>query len=142
MYHCSCKEVPQEDPCSTVLKYTVYAPSTLWINSSNLDDEISQLNKLPGSVTCREFLTVFNCTIRFPACNANETKVVPICPSDCPLIDLRRSQCVLVLNEYSDFQILKEFLNSFNCDDSRTYYNFHRSYVETNLSDCVTLSKS
>ena len=126
-----------------MLEYNVYAPSTLWINPNDLDDEIRQLNKLPGSTACREFLTVFNCTIRHPPCDANGTKVVPICPSDCPLIDFRRSQCALVLNEYSGFELLKELLNSFNCDQPRTYYNFHRRYFETdNSSDCVTLSKS
>ena len=140
---CSCQELPQEDFCSTVLSSTIYAPSTLWINPNDLDDEIRQLNKLPDSAPCRNFLTVFNCTIRYPACNANATKVAPICTTQCALVDLQKSQCALVLDKYPELQVVKELVNTFACKEPVTYYNFHRDYIETtNSSDCVMLSKS
>lgn len=141
LHYYSCIDLPQQDFCSAVLTTTHYAPSTLWINSNDLDDEMRQINELPELTMCKEFLSIFNCTIRYPACNANKTKVVPICESQCPLIDLLKAQCVLELNEYSDFLLVKELLSSFKCDDPRTYYNFHRNYIESNSTDCLILSK-
>lgn len=117
---------------------TDYASSTLWFNTTVLDDELRQIKELPQSDLCNEFLSLFNCTVRYPACNANTSKVLPICPSQCSQVELRKAQCVVLLDKYSDFQMVKGLLNTFECDEPGTYYNFHRSYIDS--SDCIMLS--
>ena len=138
VHACSCKTLPQQHVCSAVS--TDYASSTLWFDTDDLDDELSQINELPGSDECNKFLSLLNCTIRYPACNANQSKVLPICPSQCPQIELQKAQCVVLLNDYPDFQMVKGLLNSFECNQPETYYNFDESYIDS--SDCIMLSKS
>ena len=149
---CSCKEVTQDlEICSTVLTNTHYAPSTynpdiLGINASlnDLNGEIKRLNELPAAefVLCGELVTVLNCVIKYPACNANMEKLIPICPSQCTLIDFQIAHCLLVLDDL-DFLLVKRILNSFHCNNPQTYYNFPRQYFidETNFTNCLMISK-
>lgn len=132
-----------------MLTNTHYAPGTynsnvLGINASldDLNDEIRRLNELPEFIVCGELATVLNCVVKYPACSTNMEKLIPICPSQCTLIDFQIAHCLLVLDNLN-FLLVKRILNSFHCDNPQTYYNFPRQYFidEANLTDCSILSK-
>jgi len=131
-----------------VLTNTHYAPGTydpkILGNNASLDDlnnEIRRLNELPEFTMCGELTSVLNCVIKYPACSADMEKLIPICPSQCALIDFQKAKCLLVLSDL-DFSLVKGVLQSFKCVDPQTYYNFPQQYVdEANMTDCLTLSK-
>ena len=85
---------------------------------------------------------MLNCVIKYPACSADTQKLIPICQSQCPLIDIHIAKCSLDLLN-SDFPLVKKLLNLFECDDPDTYYNFPPRYIdsEANLTECLMLSK-
>ena len=144
MYICSCAEIPQNDSCSNVLAHTHYAPGTLAINvdPDDLDDEIRQINELPDFDNCAELINKLNCMITYPACSVNREQLIPLCPSQCPQLSVQIAQCSLdLLNVYnSDFQLVQKLLNSFECDDPQTYYNFPSQYIENNSTNCLMIS--
>ena len=145
-YPCSCINLPQQNYCSTIITYDHYAPGTLWIsaNPHDLNDEIQQIDELAEFTMCGDLLHLLNCVIGYPACRTNTYKLIPICRSQCTVINLQIRQCILCMEmntNSSDYLLAKNLLNSFECDDPKTYYNFPLQYVETNSDDCITLSK-
>lgn len=144
---CSCIKLPKQDYCSTLLTNHHYAPGTLWISSnhSDLNDEIRQINELTDFTRCGELLNTLNCVIRHPACSANTKKLVSICHSQQLTINFQIKLCLLHLEDSgvhsSDFPLVKNLLNSVDCVDPETYYNFPLQYVETNSTNCLMLSK-
>lgn len=134
-------EAPQ-DFCSTVLPSTYYAPGTLVIgtNPDDLKEEIRKIRDSSEFTMCTELINMLYCIIKYPACNANKPKLIPICYSQCPLIDIQIAQCLLDLRS-SDFPLVKELLMVFECDDPQTYINFPSQHVETNQTECLMLSK-
>ena len=147
IYICSCAKFPPEDFCSTVLSNsTHYAPGTLGINVNldELKDEVKRIRNLPEFTTCIELINTLDCIIRYPACNANKEKLIPICQSQCLLIDVQIPQCLLHLENnllMTDFPLVKELLRSVECDQPESYYNFPSHYIETNSTDCLMISK-
>ena len=143
----NCKELPQEDFCSTMVSSTQYATGTLEIsaNHNDLNDEIRQINELMEFTTCGELLNTLNCVVRYPACSTDTENIISICRSQCLLIDVQIKQCLLHLQNSnlltSDFPLVESLLNSVECEEPQTYYNFWRQYIENNSSNCVMLSK-
>lgn len=81
---------------------------------------------------------------RFPACSDSMTTIVPICESQCLMIDLQIAQCLLYLEHNmlnQDFSLVVDLLRKIECDEPETYYNFPPQYFETNSSECLMLSK-
>ena len=76
----------------------------------------------------------------YPACNPSTKKLIPVCESQCLLVDLEKAQCSVDLLQ-SNFPLLQNVINSFKCDDPRAYYNFPSQYMETNSTECFMLSK-
>ena len=123
-----------------------FAPGTLWIsaNHNDLNDEIRQINELMEFTTCGELLNTLNCVVRYPACSTDTEKLIPICQSQCLLIDVQIKQCLINLEDNfpgSDFPLVKNLLRSIECDEAGTYYNFPFQYIEANSSNCLMLSK-
>ena len=142
----SCRELPQEDFCSTLLTFEHFAPGTLWISANpyDLNDEIRQINELMEFTTCGELLNALNCVVRYPACSNDTEKLIPICQSQCLLMDVQIKQCLIDLEDNlsgSEFPLVKNLLSSIECDETETYYNFPLRYVETNSTNCIMLSK-
>ena len=146
-YISNCKELPTEDVCSTVVTTTQYAIGTpeITVNPDDLNDEIRQINELIEFALCGELLNTLNCVVRYPACSVNTEKLIPICESQCLQIDVQIKQCLLNLQESnlppSEFPLVHNLLNSIDCLEPNTYYNFGRRYIENNLTDCINLSK-
>lgn len=143
---CSCIKSPPEDFCFTALSSTYYAPGTLGINVNldDLTDEVKRIRNLPEFTVCLELINTLDCIIRYPACNANTQKLIPICQSQCLLIDAQIPQCLLYLENnflMTDFPSVEELLRSVECDDPESYYNFPSHYIETNSTDCLMISK-
>ena len=136
----SCVDSPQ-DFCSTILPSTHYAPSTSWI-TTNPDDLEKEIMRLPESGTCTELIKTLNCVVKYPACSTDTQKLIPICQSQCPQINIQIARCSLDLVS-SDFILVKRLLNSFGCYDPNSYYNFPSRYIniETNTTECLMLSK-
>ena len=98
---------------------------------------------MPAEFTmCGEFLNTLTCIYSYPACNASIQRLIPICEKQCPLIEVLAAQCLLIFLD-TEFVMVKQLLDTFECKDLGTYYNFHREYfnTETNSTDCVMLSK-
>ena len=145
-YLYSCKELPEEDFCFTLLPSNHFAPGTSEIsaNPSDLNDEISQINELMEFTTCGELLNTLNCLVKYPACSADTKKLIPICDTQCLLIDVQIKQCLINLEDKfpgSDFPLVKNLLRSIECDEAETYYNFPFQYIEANSTNCLMLSK-
>ena len=145
MYICSCVESPQ-DFCSTSLSNTHYAPGTLGINVNpdDLKDEIKKIRNLQEFVTCIELINILDCIIRYPACNSSSQKLIPICQSQCLLIEAQMPQCLLHLENnllMSDFPMVEELLRSVDCDNPESYYNFPSYHIETNSTDCLMIGE-
>ena len=145
-HFCSCKELPEEDFCLTLLASDHFAPSTSEIsaNPSDLNDEISQINELMEFTTCGELLNTLNCLVKYPACSTDTEKLIPICDTQCLQIDVQIKQCLINLEDKipgSDFLLVKNLLRSIECDEAETYYNFPFQYIETNSTNCLMLSK-
>ena len=77
--------------------------------------------------------------ISYPACNASTNKLIPICPSQCLSIDIHITQCSLDLLNFN-FPLLKDILNTIDCDEPETYHPFPSQYIDTTSTDCVMLS--
>ena len=142
----SCRELPQEQFCSTLLTNDHYAPGASWIgaNPDDLNDEISQINELMEFAVCGELLSTLNCMVRYPVCDTNTEMLIPICEPQCLLIDAQIKQCSFNLeNNFpgSEFPLVKNLFNSIECDEPDTYYNFPLLYIETNSTKCLTISK-
>ena len=124
-----------------------YATGTLRINANpnDLDNEISLINELMEFSRCGELLNTLNCVIRYPACSADTENLIPICDTQCLLIDVLIKQCLLDLQNsnlpLSDFPLVDSLLSSVECEESQTYYDFWRRYVDNNSSNCILLSK-
>ena len=144
MYIHSCEDFPQNNSCSTVLAHTHYAPGTLGfdVDPDDLDDEIERINELPDFNNCAELINTLNCLMTFPACSRDTEKLIPICQSQCPLLNVQTAQCSLdLLNLHnSEFPLVNRLLHVFDCDDHNAYYNFPRRYVETNRTNCLMIS--
>ena len=150
MYICiiifRCIEKPQ-DFCSTILPIAYYAPGTLGINADadELKDEIRRIRHLPDFTTCIELINALDCVIKYPSCSANTDKIVSICQSQCRSIDSQIIDCLIHLENnmlISEFQLVHTLLETVECEEPETYYNFPVEYIEINSTDCLMLSKS
>ena len=142
-YYQSCTEVPLiSNQCSTVLSHIHYAPVTDIGNFSNdLIDEIRRINELPVFEVCKEIFGALHCAVKYPACNPSTNKLIPIiCPSQCQAIDIHITQCSLDLLK-SNFPLLKDILNTIDCDKPETYHPLPSQYIDTNSTKCLNLSK-
>lgn len=140
--HQSCTEVPLiPNNCSTILSNKRYAPATRIGNLSNdLKNEIRHISKLPVFKECQEIFSALDCAvIKYPACNPSTNKLIPICRSQCLSIDIHITQCSLSLLN-SNFTLLKDILDTVDCDVPGTYYPFSSQYIDTTSTDCVMLN--
>ena len=142
----SCEEMPQDFCSTTFPNITHYAPGTLAIdaNPDELQHEISRIGNLQDFTMCIELIDAINCIIRYPACSANMKKVTPVCQSQCLSIDYQTVQCLIYLEDnmlVSDFPLVVNLLETVECDEPETYYNFPSDYIDSNSTDCLMLSK-
>ena len=140
---CSCEEKPQ-DSCSTILSNTHYAPGTLGIDANpvELSDEISRIKNSSDLTICIELIDILSCVTRYPACSDNMKTIIPICESQCLIIDFQIAQCLIHLEDNmlnQEFPLVRTLLGSVECDEPETYYNFPTHYFETNSSECLML---
>ena len=146
MHTCSCKELPQEQFCSSQLTDHVhYAPGTLWTSAdpNDLNDEIRQINELIEFALCGELLNKLNCIVRYPSCSNETEKLIPICESQCLQIDVQIKQCLILLEDNFprlNFPLVNSLLSSIECDEPETYYYFPLKHIETNSTNCLMLS--
>ena len=137
----------QQDFCSTILPIAYYAPGTLGINADpdELKDEIRRIRNLPDFTACIELINALDCVIKYPSCSANMNKIVPICQSQCRSIDYQIIECLIHLENnmlISEFQLVHNLLETVECEEPETYYNFPVEYIKINSTDCLMLSKS
>ena len=88
---------------------------------------------------CEEIFEALHCVVSYPACNASTNKLIPICQSQCLSIDIHITQCSLNLLN-SNFPLLRNILNTIDCDAPETYYPFPSQYIDTTSSDCIMLT--
>lgn len=140
---CRCEEVPFEPLCAAVLTNTHYAPGVPLIteNLNDLNNELRRISQFPELAVCIELINELNCIVRYPTCNNNMEKLIPICQSQCPMINHQITQCSIDLISHGDSPVLAELLSRFQCENPENYYSFPIQYIETNSDDCLMISK-
>ena len=74
---------------------------------------------------------------RFPACNETRGTILPICRNICDFVDMVVSQCISqqFLNN-PEFPAVNRLLDTFECLEPQSYYNFPAQYIETDPNIC------
>lgn len=76
------------------------------------------------------------CVFRFPTCNPDTGKILPICPSVCPIVDCIANTCSLEFFAGDpDFPEVNQLLDLFMCNEPQTYY------ITVYFVDCSLIDK-
>ena len=122
--------------------YTYYAPAVFELTDELVSEIQAILRELDPFSLCRVFINTLTCTLRFPACNPNTGKILPVCPEQCHTIDAIEMECsVEYFRNNSDFPAVNHFLDATACIEPQMYYNLPAQYIATDHNDCITFSK-
>ena len=77
---------------------------------------------------------------RFPACNETRGTILPICHNYCDFVDLVVNRCTsqhfeIFINN-PEFPAVNQLLDTFECLEPQSYYNFPAQYIETDPNIC------
>ena len=108
--------------------------------SSEFREIIRRLDPLD---TCRAFISTIVCVFRFPACDETRGTIVPICRSDCSIVDLIVELCTSqqFFRNNPEFPAVNRFFDTFECLEPQSYYNFPAQYIETDPNICSGIRK-
>lgn len=143
----SCIPVESDDSCLPQLPLGAhYAPNTFEFVGQVFGEIQSIIRQLPQTSVCRGFVNTVVCVFRFPACNPETGKILPICPFVCPTVDCIVNECSLEFFAGDpNFPEVNRLLDIFMCNNPQTYYNFPSQYISTGDElnvDCSLISKS
>ena len=134
----SCIEIPSDETCLPLLENSFYAPGAFDSTGqifSEFEQIIRQLNPLDP---CRAFISTVLCVSRFPTCNETRGTILPICRNICDFVDLVINQCTLqFFRNNPEFPAMNRLLDTFDCHEAQSYYNFPIQYIETDPNYCA-----
>ena len=143
----SCIPVESDDSCVPQLPMGAhYAPNTFELVGTVFTEIQNIIQLLPQSSVCRGFIGTVICVFRFPACNPNTGKILPICPFVCPTVECIVNECSLEFFAGDpNFPEVNRLLSEFNCSFPQTYYNFPSQYISSGSDftndECTLISK-
>ncbi|XP_065910180.1 tyrosine-protein kinase receptor TYRO3-like isoform X2 [Dysidea avara] len=133
----SCIPVESDDTCLPQLPPDAYyAPNTFELVGAVFGEIQTIIRQLPQSSVCRGFIGTVVCVFRFPGCNPDTGKILPICSFVCPVVDCIVDACSLeFFRNDPNFPEVNRLLDQFICRVPQTYYNFPSQYISDD-SDC------
>ena len=118
-----------------------YAPNVTVITENNFCNIISLIEAIEISESCETLTSVLLCAYSFPSCDFNTSRLLPICPESCEVIDQLFEICHQFVSNQTLQLIpaLRPLLEMFNCSNPLTYFSVPTKFISETM--CNDLGK-